>query len=187
MKTKLILLLSILVIASVVIVLPVSAAGNIANITGNPEDFISINETGDIANWIFTQDYLNVNTTSCTLNVTSNHIGWTVGVQDGSNGGKPSPGFMVDWDTGTSTYGTQHLNHAMVMDGVSVGGQYTAQPQTLDNTLKVIWTGANAYPTGIGTWGAIPITIEQQVDHTDQHLLTTHVYRIVVTFIANLP
>ena len=184
MKTKQLVLVSVLIVSVAMIAVPVAAVGSIANITGNPEDFISINEAGDIANWVFIQDYLNVNTTSCSLNVTSNHIGWTVGVLDADTI-KPNPGYMVDWNG--VTYGTQHLNNAMVMDGVTVGGQYTAQPQTLDDTRKIIWTGVNIYPGGIGTWPAIPITIQQQVDHTDQHLLNSDVYRIVVTFSAGLP
>jgi len=180
MKTKLILLLSVLVIASVVIVLPVSAAGNIANITGNPVNYISIYETGDITNWNLIQDSLNVNTSSCTLNVTTNRIGWTVGVHDALDGGKTQPGHMEQWD-GVS-YGSKYLQNAMVMDSVPLVGSYTTTPVTLNGTSQVIWTGVNGLG-GTGSWDPIPITIEQQVVHADESLPSS-VYRIIVTFTA---
>jgi hypothetical protein len=186
MKTKLLVLLSILVIAAVAMVMPVSAVGSVANITGNPQDFISIYETGDISGWNFIQDYLNVNTTSCTLNVTSNHLGWTVGVSD-ANLTTPTPGHMTEWDPSGQVYvGDKNLTHAMQMDGVTIPTQYTATPVTLNGVSQVIWKGVSD-PQGIGTWPLIPITFRQQVDNADQHLLVPDVYRIVVTFTAGLP
>lgn len=187
MKTKLLVILCVMIFAGAAMVGPVAAAGPIATITGNPQDFISIYETGDITGWNFIQDYLNVNTTSCTLNVTSNHIGWTVGVHDALNDAKPAGtvGHMAEY-TGTYPATPKQLANAMQMDGVSVTNQYNAGPQDLTGTSKVIWTGVDN-PAGIGTWAAIPITIRQQVDFADQHLTGTDVYRIVVTFTAAMP
>jgi hypothetical protein len=180
MKTKLILILCVMVLATVVIVAPVVADGPTANISGNPEDFISIYETGNTDGWVFIQDYLNVNTTSCTLNVTSNHIGWTVGVEDAS--GSAQPGFMREW---TTSWGSKYLLTAMDIGGVTNTSHYAASIVTLNGGRQVVWTGDNS-ATGIGTFGAIPITIHQWVAQADQHL-TTGVYRVVVTFTAALP
>ncbi len=188
MVTKLLATLCVMIFVGLMVVGPVSAAGPIATITGNPQDFISIYETGDITDWSFVQDALNVNTTSCTLNVSSNHIGWTVGVYDALTDSKPpeTVGNMTEYQTGPGTYTTKHLINPMIIDGVSVTNQYSASPQPLTGGTQVVWTGAND-PAGVGTWAAIPITIEQQVDFADQHLLTGSVYRIVVTFTAALP
>ena len=100
MKTELILLLGVLAVAGAVMIGPVSGAGGNANITGNPADYISIVETGDTTGWIFTQDYLNVNDTSCKLNVTTNRLHWTVSVSDNLDDTKLiQPGHMVEWTT----------------------------------------------------------------------------------------
>ena len=181
MKTTLLVLLSALCIVILATMVPVFADGPIANITGNPEDFISIYETGNTNGWIFTQDYFNVNTTSCTLNVTSNHFGWTVGVEDADTT-SANRGTMREW---TTSYGNTYLLHPMKIGGPSSSGHYTATILDLTGTRQVIWTGDSS-ASGIGTFPAIPITIQQQVDQGDQHL-PSGVYRVVVTFTAALP
>jgi len=167
-------------------VMPVAAVGSIANITGNPEDYISINEQGDISGWQFTQDFLNVNSTDCNLTVTSNHIGWTVGVSD-ANLTTSYPGHMTEYDPNTLAYvSDKHLINAMQIDGDNAHlTNYTATLVTLGHDSQVIWKGASD-PQGIGHFQNIPITIQQQVDNADEHLMGGHVYRIVVTFTASI-
>ena len=158
-----------------------SGAGGNANITGNPADYISIVETGDTTGWIFTQDYLNVNDTSCKLNVTTNRLHWTVSVSDNLDDTKLiQPGHMVEW---TTSYGSKYLTDPMKIGGVGVPLEYTAvAPTDLTGSPGVIWTGADDVQ-GVGVFDPIPITIQQWVSHQDQSL-TDGVYRIVVTFTA---
>ena len=162
---------------------PVAAASANAVITGNPEDYISIAETGDTTGWVFTRDTVNVNQT-CYLSVTSNHIGWTVGVQD-ANASQivAAQGHMMEY---TTEYGSKYLRNAMIMNGAAVAGQYYNDgPRTLTIARQIIWRGEST-PTGVGTFTPIPITIRQQVDNEDEHLISG-VYRIVVEFTTGLP
>lgn len=198
MKTKLLVILCIMILAGACMVGPVAAAGSVATVTGNPEDFISINEAGDITNWVFTRDYENVNSSNCRLTVVTNHMGWTVGVHDALLELKPvgTAGKMVEYNTGTSAYidpSPKVLIHNMTITGVAVPDYYSATEVILGGVnppgpgSQVVWTGSSTYPTGIGTFNTMIITIKQQVDNEDQHLLVPNVYRIVVTFTAGLP
>ena len=183
MRTKLLVILCVLIFAGAAMVGPVAAAGSVANVTGNPTNYMSINEAGDITNWALTEQSLNEDLGSCKLNVTTNRQGWTVTVHDALDGGKAiQAGNMVQYTTGSSTYGTKYLFTPLEMDGLTVGGQYTVTPvAALTGTGQTLWTGDPGLG-GTGTWAAIPIYIRQFVTHGDESLPTGQVYRIVVTF-----
>jgi hypothetical protein len=183
MKTKLLIILCVMIFAGTVMVGPVAGAGSVANVTGNPTNYMSINEAGDITNWALTEQFLNENLDSCKLNVTTNRQGWSVTVTDALDEGKTiQPGKMVQYTTGSSTYGSKYLATAMEMDGLTVSGQYSVtKVEALDGTQKTLFTGDPGL-LGTGTWGAIPIYIRQFVTHGDESLPTGQVYRIVVTF-----
>ncbi|MGB8219998.1 MAG: hypothetical protein WCE46_06395 [Methanoregula sp.] len=188
MKTKLLIIAGLLVIAFAVMITPVMA-GNTATVTANPSKVISVTVNGGITNWAL--DPTNspkIDASDVTLTVSSNDPGWTVAVKDaldqdtGSNS-KPNAGYLVDYNTNTNLWGTTHLGSPLKVESASVTGitGNPGSPVILSNTDQTIETGASD-STGTGTFTTTPLTFTQPVAYTDQVLGSNHVYRIIVTF-----
>jgi hypothetical protein len=183
MKTKLLIIAGLLVIAFAAMIAPVMA-GSTATITGNVAKTITVNVNGTITDWPLTSGITNTNSTSVTLDVSSNSPGWVVSIKDALDGGKPSAGHLVDY-TG-STYGTVALGSALGISSASVTGLTGGSVAALSGSDSTIETGASDY-TGAGTFTATPLTFSQLVAITDPVLESGHTYRIIVTFTGTTP
>jgi len=183
MKKNLLVIISLVVVMSAVMVVPVVAAETgTSTITGNPGAAIDITVTGSISDWTLAVGS-NTNATSVDLTVSSNKVGWTVAVKDNSDNGKPVSwaGRMVEWD-GTSAYVTspEVLGANMTVEGATVSSS-TGSLVTLSQTDNTIETGLDAVNAQ-----SMDITIGQAVAYTDPTLPDPNVYRIVVTFTGSV-
>ena len=186
MKTKLLVLLSVLVAVGALMAGPGAAAGTgTTTITGNPGATIGIVVHGNINNWALDIG-TNTDSSNVTLDVTSNQPGWTVKVNDALDGGKPpaSVGKMANWTT--SAWGASgYLTTALNVGAASVGGHATGSAVDLTGSQQTIESG-NSDATGAGTFNGIQITNIQQVLSSDPALASPNVYRIIVTFTGGL-
>ena len=183
MKTNKLVLIGILIIAFAAMIAPVMA--DTTTITGNPQKAISITVHNGISNWVLIPSTDNADTSSVTLDVTSNEPAWSVSVKDALDGAKPagSEGKMVDYlTTGPGPYGTLALGSAMKVQGD------TTQPTKFTGTEKTLSGSDQAIDAGLDTTASAgqflgtPLKFTQTVSATDPVLLTNHVYRIVITF-----
>ena len=186
MKTKLLLILGVLVIVVVAMVGPVTAANTgSTTITGNPGATIAIVVTGSITDWPLVLNS-NVDSTNVTLDVLSNKPGWTVKVSDELDGGKlpASVGKMANWTT--VTWGDSgYLATALNVGAASVTSHATGASVNLNGGGQTIETG-NSDASGAGTFNGIHITNTQQILSSDPVLTAPNVYRIIVTFTGGL-
>ena len=187
MKTKVLILIGILIIAFATVVAPVMAANTgTATITGNPPKTLSLTVNGGISNWnLDPTTSPKVDSTSVNLTVSSNSPGWLVSVKDALDGSKPagSAGKMVDYNVGS--YGTLALGSNLTVGSASVAG-FTGSTVTLHGSDQAIETGA-IDATAAGTFTNTALTFTQPVAITDAVLGSGHVYRIIVTFTGTTP
>jgi len=179
MKTKLLFILGVLLIATVAMVGLVDAGlTDSTTITGNPGSYISVAVNQSTAALTLVTDSENVYE-PMKVNVTANTIGWTLTAKDAMDNSKSpiNQGYMTDWD-GTTTYSTVTLLAPMRIQGnVSAGAtQGSVAILTAEHTLE---TGTLATPTS-GRW--FTMTTWQTVEVNDLHLVDPHVYRIVILF-----
>jgi len=176
MKTTLLVILCLLVIAGATMVMPVMSDGT-STITGNPTSVIDLRVTGNISGWVL---IVGTNTRSgdadLKLNVSSTSTTWNVRADD-LDGSKPvsTKGHMADWNGTGYDPAAANLTTPMTIIGESVGG-VTGTAGVLD-TGGIIETGSSAVDNQI-----MHPVISQPVLYTDTSLTGTHVYRIVVTF-----
>ena len=186
MKTKVLILIGILIIALAAVVAPVMAATT--TITGNPTKTISVTAHGGITDWVLSAAASQPihDTNDVTLDVSSNARHWYVNAAD-LDLTKPSRGFMVDWG-GAAYDGTAVLANALGVQGTATASQYTATAGivTLSGSDQLIYQGVNG-PSGTGTFNAMPLDFSQTVLSSDASLTGTDVYRIVVTFTGVTP
>ncbi len=191
MKTRLLVIVGILIIAFAAMIAPVMAASS-ATITGNPEKAIAIDVQGTIADWVLTPGATETDATSVTLAVSSNSPGWVVSVKDaldvdGVPAAKPNAGFMVDYlTTGGGTWGTTKLGTALTVNSANAPAHVTGASHVLTGADQAIETGISE-TGGTGVFAAHAITLSQPVAYTDTILGTNHVYRIIVTFTGTTP
>jgi hypothetical protein len=206
MKTKLLVILCVMVFAGAIMVGPVAGDSAISVISGNiTGQYISITEAGTIANWVFVQGG-NSNTTDITLGVTCNVPGWTVKAYDnldvpsGGSGAKPltTRGRMAQANSlapGNYEQGANkpNLSSPLEIAGTSSPlGNYTAigldkLPTDSAGTLRLpVYQGASDY-LGAGIFTSMPIRIDQPISYIDPVLANGQVYKIIVTFEALIP
>jgi len=187
MKKNLLVIISLVVVMSAVMVVPVVAAETgTSTITGNPGAAIAITVTGSgISNWALVAGQTNTDTSSVGLTVSSNKVGWTVSVKDAMDPDTtPAPkttgtaGRMTEWTESSSTWGASSLAAAMHVTGATVDTKTTGGVErTLTGSDQTIETGlAEVSSQSMG------ITIGQTVAYTDPILPSGKVYRIIVTF-----
>jgi hypothetical protein len=189
MKTKVFILIGILIIAFAAVVAPVMAGtSGTTTITGNPAKTISITVNGPaISLNLDPTASPAVDSTHETLDVSSNTPSWTVKVKDALDDGKPSAGKMVDYlTTGPGPYGTLALGTAINVGSASVTPGFTGSTKTLSGADQTIELG-DADFNAANTFSATPLTFTQPVVITDSVLGANHVYRIIVTFTASVP
>ncbi len=173
MKTKLLVIIGLLIIVSAAMVAPVAA-------------LIEITVTGDISDWALTPGTENTNATVIDLTVTSDTTGWTVSVKDALDDLKPagSVGKMAAYNTTAPEYvsGGDVLETAMHVEGATTSN-VTGTEITLSGSDQTIETGLDEADAE-----AMDITIRQTVTKYDPRLLTAnHKYRIVITFTGATP
>jgi hypothetical protein len=192
MKTKVLILVGILIIAFAAVVAPAMAAGTgIATITGNPAKTISLTVNGGTIglNLDPTAPQPITDSTTATLDVSSNSPGWTVSVKDALDGSKPSAGKMVNYTTASSTYGTLALGSALNVGSasyVSAPNGFVGTSHDLTGSDQAIETGASD-TTAANSFTATALTFKQTVVITDPVLPSGQVYRIIVTFTGSTP
>jgi hypothetical protein len=178
MKTKLLIILSVLIIA-VAVTGPVTAGPTDATaITGNPVAYISVavNTTGtEIA---LVTDSQNVNDT-LQVNVTANPIGWRLSVTDLMDGGKTHVGHMVNWTGSAWATPDTYLISPLFIQGSNVPAVATQGAEVNLNTGGTLETGIAATPSA-GTW--FIMTTRQPVEINDRSLANPNVYRLVLLF-----
>lgn len=186
MKTKLLVVLSVMILIGACMVGPVAAAtsGQTA-ITGNPVAYISIavNTTG--TRTALVTDSENINET-LKVNVTANPIGWVLKVEDEMGAGKNHEGHMQNW-TGTAWASPDtFLISPMYIRGESVPAYATQEAEVDLSTTDggPLETGTAATPTS-GQW--FIMTTRQPVEVNDRSLAGTNVYRIVLLFTGSVP
>jgi hypothetical protein len=182
MKTKMLLIIGVLIIAFAAVVAPVMAATN-TTITGNPAKTISVTVNGGPISLVLNAGSTASDSTTESLTVASNSPGWTVSVKDALDGSKPSAGQMVDYSGGS--YGTLALASHMSVGSASQTG-FTGTTVVLSGTDQAIETGAGGY-TAANTFTNTALTFSQPVAITDSVLPGSDVYRIIVTFTGNTP
>jgi hypothetical protein len=191
MKTKILVIVGILIIALAAMVAPVMALDSgSATIDGNPARIIAVTVTGDITGWNLATIGENTAPSTAKLTVSSNSPGWLVKVSDAMTG-KPAGtvGKMVN-ATSVGAYiptPLTYLNQALVLSSTSPTGITGATDVTLvGGAGAVIETGASD-ATGAGTFTDTPITMKQTIGYTDVVLPSTNIYKIVVTFTGTTP
>lgn len=182
MKTKLLVILCVLIFAGVAMVGPVAAASAAAAITGNPvaEIAITVNTT---ATEIALVQGSNINQT-LSVNVKANPIGWTLGVRDDMVSAPAKPvgtdGHMTNW-TGTewATPATTLISH-MFIQGADWPVYATRNDEVeLTGANQQLELGVRATPD-IG-WDFI-MTTRQPVVYEDRSLAGDNKYRLVLGF-----
>jgi hypothetical protein len=159
-----------------------------ANITANPNSYMSISVTGNISSWMLQPNADNIDATNTTIAITSNTPGWGVTAADSNDNGKP-PGYegrMVDFDTGAGQYNATPAdvlgNNLTVTVVTNVTHFANSSYLPLGHTPQTIATG-NSSSYGAGAFPNNQVVWLQHVDYTDPVLsLSGHFYRIVVTF-----
>jgi len=185
-KTKVLVLVGILIIAFAAVVAPVMAADTgTATLTGNPPKTLSLTVNGGITDWNLDPTVVQpiTDATSVNLTVSSNSPGWVVSVKDAQDGSKPTPGRMVDYNAGS--YGTLALGSNLTVGGAS-GTGYDGTEKTLSVSDQAIVTGASD-ATAAGTFSNTVLTFKQYVVISDSVLISGHAYRIIVTFTGTTP
>ncbi|MDD1682495.1 MAG: hypothetical protein LUO98_01555 [Methanoregula sp.] len=190
MKTKVLTLIGILIIAFAAMVAPVMAAdtdSGTAIITGDVAQTITL--TPPAAPIALTLDpTLSPATDSGSdLGVSSNYPDWVVTAEDLLDSGKPalSDGIMVNWVmAGPGPYGTTLLASPLEL-GTADGTGYTGSALTA-------LTAQFTFAQGDGTSAAadiftIPLDLSQPVAYTDVVLPATETYQIIVTFTGTTP
>jgi len=195
MKTKVLILTGLLIIAFAAMVAPVMAAASSSggsNITANPSPYLSLTAAGNIT---YFQLAVGANSFGgatggdlpgymSNLTLTSNS-NYTVTATDALDQSKPAAtaGKLSEYDTVHGTYNTSayyYLSNALhtvvTTNMTSQAGYVTGFDVTLDDTQQSLATGGNV------SGGAIPVAFTQQVTTGDLRLPTNLFYRIVVTF-----
>ena len=198
MKTKLLVILCVLIFAGAAMVGPVAGATGISTITGNITSVMQLTVTngagspgGDITNWALGLDS-NINSTDVRLHVFCNYPGWAVTVNDSLDASKPSTsrGKMAQSNAGVYT-GYYNLSTPMSITGTdSPNGYYTQSGgplNTVDPGVPHSLYGGNTGYLGAGDFTLMPLTIQQTVIFADPVLPSGQLYRIVVTFVGSLP
>ena len=183
MKTRVLILIGILIIAFAATIAPVTAADTgTAIITGNPPAKMDITMHGGITDWDLDPDPAAqplTDSTNVTMDVRTNTKSWDIRVMDALDDGKTSAGFMEEWDG--AAYGTQTLTNALIV-AATTNAYYTADPDvTLTGVNQRIGVSDGAAHAA-GNHLGLPLTFKQTVDIADPVLAGTDVYRIVVTF-----
>ncbi|MGA2122303.1 MAG: hypothetical protein ABSG49_09720 [Methanoregula sp.] len=194
MKTKVLILVGILVIAFAAVVAPVMAATTgSATITGNPPMKMDLTLHGSITGWSLdpTASQPLTNSASVTMDVKSNDRSWDVSAKDaldndGVPAAKTNAGFMLEYDpAGTGTWKTIALGNALHV-GATTSGHLTGAEVTLSGSDQTIANGDGA-AGGAGTFMGQPLTIKQTVAYSDPVLTGSEVYRIIVTLTGTTP
>jgi hypothetical protein len=178
MKTKVLILLGILIIAFAAMVAPVMAAD--ATITGNPTAVIDVSvptgsqsigltlEPGQAA----VSDPANPEIT-----VSSNEVGWTVTATD-TTPSTTVKGHMSKYDTAYDF--TKYLTNAMTI-------AHTSIPLVTTGGSSDLSSSSNTIATGLATVDeqSVPFTITQTVLYTDPVLSSAN-YQMIVTFTGSV-
>lgn len=199
MKTKLLVILCVMIFAGAAMVGPVAGATGTSTITGNITTVMQLTVTngvgaigGDITNWALGLDS-NTNSTDVRLHVFCNYPGWAVTVNDSLDNSKPSTsrGKMAQSAVGGAYTGYYNLSTPMSITGTnSPSGYYTESGGPL-NTVDPgvphsLYLGNSGF-LGAGDFTLMPIIIQQEVIFADPVLSNTQLYKIVVTFVGSLP
>jgi hypothetical protein len=187
MKTKLLVILCVLIFAGAAMVGPVAGAPtSTSNITGNPDSYISVAVNESAATITLTTDSQNVQG-PLEVNVTANTVGWTLKAQDAMALVDPhktaTEGHMADWVTsGTPAWADpiviliSPMRIQGSLDSVATQAGVVTLSAVGGGTLE---TGLDSTPT---TGTKFTMTTWQPVEVNDVHLPTDHVYRIVLLF-----
>jgi hypothetical protein len=190
MKTKLLVILCVMIFAGAIMVGPVAAAETgVSTITANITQELAIVVTGNINGWNLIQGGNN-DASSITLQLTSNYPSWRIAVNDSLDNSKPatSRGKMAEYGSGNyNVIKNYNLSSLMQLTGTPDPVHFTAYgPVTLATTTpQTLYLGHTDY-TGAGDFSGIPVIVDQAVSYSDPVLDNGEVYRIVVTFIASL-
>jgi hypothetical protein len=197
MKTKLLIILCVMIFAGAVMVGPVAAVDAKSPITGNISSYIALTVTGTgISNWpLALGPTPNVNTSNVTLLLVCNYPGWTISALDAMDtvtNVKPvgSVGRMAESNAiGEYVAPNYYLETPMKILGTTHPSnvQYTASTEkSLTGSPQLIYTGDIA-ATGVGTFSDMPIKVTQLVTTNDAVLASGELYKIIVTFTALIP
>jgi hypothetical protein len=195
MKTKLLVILCVMIFAGAVMVGPVAADTKQTTITGNISSTMSLVVNGAITDWnlVYPGDQkVNI----VTLNVTSNYPGWTVTVNDSldSAGGNPknitTRGKMAQSNSGGAYVGENNLTTAMQIQSTSTihytGNGALISLGTVDPGVPIlIYTGDQGYLSA-GNFDPMALTIAQPIQYADRGLPPGDKYKIILTFVATI-
>jgi hypothetical protein len=187
-KTKLLILIGILIIACAAIIAPVMAAVPTATIYGNPVAIMNV--TVPIASQSIALALSPGNTTTYTptnpsFTVTSNYETWSVSATDSTPGKSAKLGQMVAYNGTASTYDfTKYLGTAMTLSTSTTSG-ITGKTDLL-STGTTIATGDGS-TSAVSAALSVPFGITQTVSYTDPVLPSGSNYQIVVTFTGSTP
>jgi hypothetical protein len=204
MKTKLLIIVCVMIFAGAAMVGPVAAVDATSTITGNISSYIDLTVTKSaISDWGFAYGN-NVNTSDVELQLVCNYPGWTIKAYDNldvvdsvakptTSRGKMAEALKASPYTWRAGSGKPNLTHQMEIAGTdSPSGYYFADglgPLPLEGGTPdrlPVYHGANTY-LGAGTFTQMPIRIEQEVTYDDPVLASGYVYKMIVTFVALIP
>jgi len=191
MKTKALILIGILIIASsAAMIAPVMALTS-TTITGNPPAEITVTVTGNIVNWNLDPSLPQPieNTSFVTLSVTTNYRAWTVTPSDGLDNSKPGPskGYMAEFN-GAPNYVNPgiDLGNPMSVSVEKVTPGYTNATTTMTGSPSAIATGDGSIHAA-GVFSNKNLIFNQESDYTDPVLTGGEYYQIIVTFTGATP
>jgi hypothetical protein len=194
MKTKLLVVLGVLVLSAWTMINPVMAVDAQSTITANISSVISIEVTGaGITAWpLFVGT--NTNTTDVKLHVNCNNPPWLVTAVDALDpaGGNPknttTRGKMAQSTSSGAYVGDYNLTTTMGVAGADITNASfvgTAGSLSTSGVPLNIYQGNPGF-IGAGNFGDMPITITQVRLYTDPALPSGDLYKIVVTFTASI-
>jgi hypothetical protein len=178
MKTKVLVLIGVLIIAFAFMTVPVMAAD--ASITGNPTAVIAVTVPVASQDIVLTLEPGQATTylpADPSITVSSNWVGWTVTATDNSTAIK---GHMSQYHSGGYEF-SKYLQNAMSIATADISGKTTGSTSDLSGSSNTIATGLAAVDGQ-----SVPFTIAQTVQYTDP-VLTVGVYKILVVFTGGVP
>ena len=175
MKKNLLVVISLMVVMSVVLVVPVMAGSSDTTVvSGNPTAYVDVTVSGSAITMTLTPNIVNSDT-STHLDAIAN-CPTTISAVDPGTDSKPSLGYMVNTTTTGNDWNTDKLAAKMQISGTDAG-VFTTTPVTDLAAASTLYTGS-----GVTASQALALSFDQAVAYSDPRLPNLYSYRIPVTF-----
>jgi hypothetical protein len=176
MKTRLLVIVGIMIIAFAAMVAPVMAGlTDTTAVYGNPTAYVSVTVSGPAALMTLAATGANSDT-SMHLDAITNCPA-TITAVDAMSNGKGSAGYMVNVTTAGNTYSADKLGAKMQISGADAGVFTATTADDLATTPHLLYTASGATATQ-----ELALSFDQTTSYSDPRLPSGYSYRIPVTF-----